>query len=354
MLKNKNNKNIFILIIFVVFVFNSKSLFSTKTTNAQLDSISIPVPSQIKEIKQQLDIGISPESPKPGENVTITVETYGMDLNSADIQWLINGKQQSRGVGEKTFTFNVGNSGISNVTLNIFPKNQPQITKVFTFNPSNIDLLWQAETYTPPFYKGKALFSPESSVTMVAIPNFVNGSSRVNDSNVVYKWSVDREVQGDNSGYGKNYFRYTSDIIPLDKTIDVEAYPSGQENRKGVGSADLSTKNSFVLFYEDNPASGIMFNYSLSGQVDLGLRNESKISIFPYNFSINNKDSGLEYTWYVNSEKINIPNNTNAITIKRNTAEKVDVANVSIDISNPTHIMQSTQNSMDFLFNNGQ
>lgn len=358
MIKNKNNKHILTLIIFVVFVFTSEYIFLAKTTNAQLENSSggsgIPVPAQIKEIKQQLDISVSPETPKPGDDVTITVETYGMDLNSVDIQWLINGKQQLRGVGAKKLVFNVGNSGVSNVILNILPSNQPQITRTFSFNPSNIDLLWQAETYTPPFYKGKALFSPESSVTMVAIPNFLNGNSRVNDSNAVYKWSVDREVQGDNSGYGKNYFKYTADIIPLDTTIDVEAYPSGQESRKGVGSVDLSTKNSFVLFYEDNPTNGIMFNYSLSDQINLGLKNESKISAFPYNFSINNKDSGLEYTWYINSEKIDIANNINTVTVKRNTAEKVDVANVSVGISNPTHIMQTTQNGVDFLFNNNQ
>jgi hypothetical protein len=349
----KQNKNILALIAFVFVV-----VFLSKITNAQTEDFfggnNIPVPEQIKEIKQQLDIGISPEAPKPGEDVTITIEAYGLDLNSIDIQWLVNGRQKLRGAGEKTFTFNVGNGGVSNVVVNIFPKNQPQITRTFTFNPSNIDLLWQAETYTPPFYKGKALFSPESSVTMVAIPNFVSGNSRVSDTNVVYKWSVDREVQGDNSGYGKNYFRYTSDIIPLDKTIDVEAYPSGQESRKGVGSTELLTKKSFVLFYEDNPTNGIMFNYSPTNQVDLGSRNESKISVFPYNFSINNKDSSLEYTWYINSEKIDIPNSTNSITIKRNIDQKVDTASLLVDIANPSHIMQATQNGVDFLFNNNQ
>ncbi len=360
--KTQNTNILFLIVVFVfsvVFVFNSKNLSLINIVNAQLspslDGSDVPLPEQVKEIKQQLDVVVSPETPRPSDDVTISVETYGgLDLNSTNIQWLINGKQQLRGAGEKKFTFNVGNSGVSNVVLNIFPKNQPQIVRTFTFNPSNIDLLWEAETYTPPFYRGKALFSPESSVTMVAIPNFVNGNSRVSDSNVVYKWSLDREVQGDNSGYGKNYFKYTADIIPLDRTIDIEAYPSGQESRKGVGSVDLSTKKSFALFYEDNPTNGIMFNYSLGGQINLGSRNDSKISVFPYNFSTINKDLGLEYTWYVNSEKIDIPNNTNTVTIKKNTIEKVNNAGVLVDISNPTHIMQTTQNSIDFLFNNNQ
>ena len=359
---NKQNIKIFLLIgfVFVLFIFNQTESFSlfNKVTAQTADllggtgSDSSSVPGQIKEIKQQLDINISPETPKPNDDVTITIETYGLDLNSTDIQWLLNGKEILRGDGKKVFTFNVGSTGESKVNLNIFPKDQPQIARTFSFNPSNVDLLWQSETYTPPFYKGKALFSPESSVTMVAIPNFVSGNSRVNDSNVVYKWSIDREVMGDNSGYGKNYFKYTADIIPLDKDMAVEAYPAGQETRKGVGETTLSTKNSFALFYEDNPTNGVMFNYSLTDQINLGLRNESKISVFPYNFSVDNKNSGLEYTWYVNSEKIDIPSNTNTITLKKNAQEKVDLASVLVNLSNPTHIMQTTGNIIDFLFNN--
>ena len=353
----KETKNIVVTFFFVVFVF----VFLTKASMAQTGvgdfsggETSGPIPAQIQEIKQQLDITISPEVPKPGEDVTIIVETYGMDLNSANIQWLINGKEKLKGLGAKRFTFNVGNSGESRVILNIVPKDQPPITRFFIFNPSNVDLLWQAETYTPPFYKGKALFSPESSATMVAIPNFINGSTRVGDSNVVYKWSIDREVQGDYSGYGKNSFQYTADILPIDKEIEIEAYPSNQETRKGVGSTILSTKNSFLLFYEDNPTNGLMFNYSLTNQINLGSRGEAKISGFPYNFSTPNKNSGLEYTWYINSEAVNIPNNTNSVTIKKNEKEKVDVASVVVDVLNPTHIMQTTQSGIDFLFNNTQ
>jgi len=348
----KNKNNIAFLAVFFVIIFlisNSPTLIKAQSTDTS-GYDNTPVPEQIKEIKQQLDVNVSPVSPKPGDDVTITAETYGMDLNSTDIQWLVNGKVMLRGNGAKKFVFNVGKSGVSRVLLNIYPQNQPQISREFVFNPSNVDLLWQAETYTPPFYKGKALFSNESAVTMVAIPNFVNGNSRVSDSNAVYKWSVDREVQGDNSGYGKNSFSYTSDILSQDSTIDVEAYPSGDENRKGVGSVNLSTKNAFVLFYEDNPTNGIMFNYSLTDQINLGSRNEAKVSIFPYNFSTANKSSGLEYTWYINSQLVNIPLTTNSVTIKRNDQQEVDTANVSINVSNPTHITQSTQNAIDFLF----
>ena len=356
----KQNKNTYLILLsfFIVFVFIFNSNHPTNKAVAQVsgdlfgDTNSAPIPAQIQEIKQQVDINVSPEVPKPGDDVTITVEAYGMDLNSTIIQWMINGKEKLKGSGAKTFKFNVGNSGESRVILNIAPKDQPSIIKFFVFNPSNVDVLWEAETYTPPFYKGKALLSPEASSTMVAIPNFIDGSSRVSDSNVVYKWSIDREVQGDNSGYGKNYFKYDTDVLPIDKEIEVEAYPSGQDTRKGVGTTQLTTLNPFLLAYEDNPANGIMFNYSLVDQVDLGSRSESKISLFPYNFSTIDKNAGLEYEWYVNSEKVNVPLTTNSVTIKKNADKGTSDANVIVDLTNPSHMMQSAQTALDFLFSN--
>lgn len=338
-------KHFIFLTLIAVFVL----IFSIQNRRVEAEAY-IPVPGEIPEIKEQLDINISPESPKPGETVTISLETYSLDLDSTDVQWILNNKQQLRGVGEKKFVFQVGNGTESKIIVNIYPKNQPKISKTFVFNPTNIDLLWQAETYTPPFYKGKALFSAESTVNMVTIPNFIDGKNRTPDSSVVYKWIVNGEVQGDYSGKGKNYFKYTSDILSQDTTIEVEAYPVNNSSKKGSGSVDLTEKNSFVLFYEDNPTNGIMFNYSLRNQIDLKKRKEAKISVFPYNFSVNNKNTDLNYTWYINSEKISLPSNTSAIVVKQNEKEAISSVSILVDIINPKYITQSTKNILEFIF----
>lgn len=340
-------KHFIFLAIVAVFII----IFSIKQKGVEAQSYT-PVPGEITEIKEQIDINVSPENPKPGDLVTINLETYSLDIDSTEIVWFVNGKQTLKGVGEKRFSFQVGDSIESKIVVNIYPKNQPKITKTFVFNPSNIDLLWQAETYTPPFYKGKALFSAESAVTMVAIPNFVENKNRTPDSSVVYKWIVNREVQGDYSGRGKNSFKYNSDILSQDTVIEVETYPVNNSSKKGSGLVELSEKNSFVLFYEDNPTNGIMFNYSLKNQVDLKNKKEAKISVFPYNFSTNNKNSGLNYTWYINSEKISLPSNTSSIIVKQNDKEKTDSARILIDVINPKYITQSTKNVLDFVFGN--
>src|SRR3989344_1173365 len=53
-----------------------------------------------------------------------------------------------------------------------------------TTHAQSVDLLWQGETYTPPFYKGKSLWSNQSRITFFAMTNGLG-----NPANLSYKWT---------------------------------------------------------------------------------------------------------------------------------------------------------------------
>ena len=58
-----------------------------------------------------------------------------------------------------TFTFTAGSLGkTQKVTVNGVENDGTSITQSISVMPASIDLIWQAHSYTPPFYKGKALF----------------------------------------------------------------------------------------------------------------------------------------------------------------------------------------------------
>ncbi len=64
-------------------------------------------------------------------------------------------------------------------------------------------LLWQADdSYVPPFYKGKAMPSAESSIKVVALPEIRNGSTIVSVQNMTYSWQKDYNKDVNDSGYG--------------------------------------------------------------------------------------------------------------------------------------------------------
>ena len=58
------------------------------------------IPSQIPEIQEQISVTVEPKIPAPFQNVKITLEAYGTNLDQANITWTINGTLTKSGKGE--------------------------------------------------------------------------------------------------------------------------------------------------------------------------------------------------------------------------------------------------------------
>src|SRR3990167_742525 len=81
----------------------------------------------------------------------------------------------------------------------------------------SVDILWQGDTYTPPFYKGKSLWSNQSRITFVAIPQGLGNPASLN-----YKWTKNGTVLGNINGIGKNTLSFTDSILSRPQTIRVD------------------------------------------------------------------------------------------------------------------------------------
>jgi hypothetical protein len=311
---------------------------------------SVPFTSKYPQIKEQVVSEVTPEIPKPGDEVTITTELYGdIDLNTTLIIWKINGKETQKGIGKKEFKFTMSESGkLVTIDFEAIPTNAPVISKTWNFAPVDVDILWQANTYTPPFYKGKALFTPESNVTFIALPNIIIGGKRVDPSDVVYKWKVDRTVDGANSGFGKNSYNYTGSIILRPALIQAEVYAAANNAFKGVGGFEISHIFPQALIYEDNPLYGILFNKALRNQHTIK-ENEVELSIIPYFFSTEGKNNSVTYKWNLNNNALAIPEYQNSAVFRRKD-DKKGSANVSITIGNPSKILQKAVTGLGLVF----
>lgn len=312
---------------------------------------NLPFTSKYPQIKEQVVSEVIPEIPKPGEEVTITTELYGdIDLNTTLITWKVNGKETLRGVGKKEFKFIMSDSGtLTTVDFQASPINAPVITKSWSFAPVDVDILWQANTYTPPFYKGKALFTPESNVTFIALPNILIGGKRVDPSDVVYKWKVDRVVDGANSGFGKTSYDYTGSIILRPTLIQAEVYAAANSAFKGIGGFEISHIFPQALIYEDNPLYGILFNKALRNQYTIK-ENEVEVSVVPYFFSTEGKNTSVTYKWNLNNNALAIPDYQNSAVFRRKD-DKKGSANISITIGNPSKILQKAVTGLGLIFN---
>jgi hypothetical protein len=225
---------------------------------------------------------------------------------------------------------------------------QPIITKKVTVSPQEVALIYEADSYIPPFYKGKGLFNQEGTVRFVALPNMTaaNGT-RLNPNNLIYKWIINDTVQGSMSGYGRNSFVYKSGILGGKVKVEVEV-SSTDGKTKGRGLMISSPQDSEVLIYEKNPLFGILYNKELS-YTDFRLQDkEITLKTEPFSLSTTN-GSGLTYRWSINGGAIPVPENQNYVTLRNSTGQQ-GTSLINVLVNNPTHILQRTSKSIPINF----
>src|SRR3989344_2819964 len=91
------------------------------------------------------------------------------------------------------------------------------LSLVSSAHAQSVDILWQGEVYTPPFYQGKTFWSKQSRIPLVAIPQSLG-----NPANLTYKWTKNGTVLGNVNGVGKNSIYFVDSILSKGKTIEVE------------------------------------------------------------------------------------------------------------------------------------
>ena len=169
------------------------------------------------------------------------------------------------------------------------------LAPLFSTSAQEVDIIWQGETYTPPFYEGRALWSKQSLITLVAIPQGLG-----NPSNLIYKWIQDGTVLGFISGPGKDTLRIEDSLFSKPQTIKVEIVTAEDELLADDELVIVPT-NSQALIYEKNPLYGYMFHREVGRnfRIDEG---EVTFSAFPFFSTPPARDAGnLTYQWSTNT-----------------------------------------------------
>lgn len=314
-------------------------------------AVETSIPAQIPELQEQISVNVDKDFPKPYETVNIDLEAFGTDLNKANIIWTVNGKVEKQGTGEVKFSVQAGGVGsVKRVGIQISPYGGVAIKKSLTIAPAEIDLIWEARTYTPPFYKGKAFYTPQENIVVVAMPNFIaENGSRLDSKKLIYTWQKNGDVEQDQSGYGKNTYKMQGGILMKEDTISAEV--TGFAKEKAKESIDLRLLSAEALFYENNPLYGILFNKSLSGTYAFN-ETEKNVEVFPYYFGAFRKsDPSLTYEWLLNNQKISVDSNKSNLVF-RNTGEESGTSLIGITIGDTENFLQEARNSVYLKFAN--
>jgi hypothetical protein len=187
--------------------------------------------------------------------------------------------------------------------------------------PVVVDLLWESDGLTPPFYQGRSLAGPGSKVRLLAMPTFGKGASAIAPQNLVYTWKKDKTVLGSLSGKGRSSItvesplRYGAEVVSVDvSTEDGSASASA--------SARIESIEPFIALYIDHPLFGPLFHVGLAEDANI-LESEASLMAVPFFAPARYPDSpGLVYEWRVNR---------NIVALSRTTPSRITISAAGSD-----------------------
>lgn len=260
---------------------------------------AFPVLAQIGGAGTELTMSMLPQHPRPGERVIVSVESYNIDLNRTEVRWFVNDALTKTGVGEKQLSLSAGKGGeTKTVRVIALGENGATYSSSIIIRPAEVTLLWQAQSYTPPFYRGKALMPYQGTVLVAAIPSFTRGKSMMPAESLIYTWTEGDTVVGDSSGKGKNLFVFQGSIPMRPKTISV-LVESPDRTMTAQASIDVAPVAPRLLFYEEHPRFGLLPKALIGSFLLEG--DETRIDAIPYYFETNTRTGGdMHYAWQMN------------------------------------------------------
>ncbi len=222
--------------------------------------------------------------------------------------------------------------------------------QVLAQTTNQVNLLWEANTYTPAFYRGHSAVTPGSKVTVVADAFLYDGrGNRLDDASLNFDWRKDNRPISSASGLGGKSLVFTAGAEGLAHKIEVTATgPSGQN-----ASHDLliPVRDPKILIYEDHPLTGPSYHQAILNNYNL-VQPEITLIAEPYFFSqAEVKNRRLQYTWFLNKQATTFdqakPNRLTLVVPENQAGEN----ELQLNLSNLDNILQAAKTKLAITFN---
>jgi len=246
-----------------------------------------------------------PEFPRAFQEVSISVQGFSIDLGRLEVSWYIDGKLIERSIGGKNFSFNAGKLGSRSTIIMVANSPIAEVArKTIVIVPADVDILWETNTYTPPFYKGKSLPVSEGNITFTAMPSFIDSRGRKIDPEILmYTWQKDGTVLVDQSGVGKKNITIVGPLSFSDDIISLEV-STLEMSIKAKETVFIVTREPKIIFYEKHPLRGVLYERAIINEFFL-LDDEFTLRAEPFFTHIDGIQKGnTEFSWSVGEEKV--------------------------------------------------
>jgi hypothetical protein len=252
-----------------------------------------------------ITISITPDNPQPGSIVRLSAVSSMIDLENSDITWYANQKVIAEGLGQTGASVALGQLG-SEVNVVVIAQSISGATasgEVF-ISPSEVDILWESDSYTPPFYRGRALPSAGTKIRLNAIAHLMRADgSPIPENQILYTWRRNGTVIQTSSGKGRSFSVLPSPTLFGRDTFSVTAV-SADGTRSGKSEITVASVEPVLVLYENHPLFGLLYNNAF-GQASSVKDPEVTFAAVPYFAQANSPDDPqFVYGWNVNGQQI--------------------------------------------------
>ncbi len=259
--------------------------------------------SGIPGASSAVTIAMSPAQPVPNSTVRLTLQSPIYDLAQSLISWRVDGELLTEGEGVTSVSIEVGSAGESvDVSASVISGDEDALA-FLTITPASLDLLWEADGFTPAFYGGRTLPSPGANITFVAYPTFVQNGTRIAEKDLIYTWRKGNIVLGSFSGKGRSTLVVDGRTLFSDDTFSVEARtPDGAISARA--STRIPSPDTHIQLYENHPLFGPLYHRAFGASAFTPETELTFLAIPYFAPATSENDSRLSYAWRVNQQDI--------------------------------------------------
>ena len=255
--------------------------------------------TQFEQVSNTANLKMVPTYPEPDSTVVISLDAYTVDTSGATIAWYIDGEEVTASRNERSMQLRLGKIGQTNrVTARVTLISGASFSLKKDITATAVDLVVEADTYVPSFYRGRSLPSVEAQIRVIAVPHL---GSAVNPANLSYRWEYEGGLMFGGPVRGKQ----SIDLV-------VSPYSGGyvlltvmDENGAVVAGKTLSIDTGVdpeLYFYEESPLRGLSESAITNGTLAL-IGEETIIHGEPFFLAKDVSTDNVNFVWRINNEE---------------------------------------------------
>lgn len=244
------------------------------------------------------DIKLYPLNPVPNSSVTLTLESYSFNVDTATISWKVNGITTLEGFGQKVLKVPTGGIGETlQVSVRADLADGSYLEQAMSVTPASVVLLYEApKSYVPPLYEGRSLPSEGGLVRVTALPQISDNGIPVPPSSLSYTWYLNGNIMKSVSGTAKQSANIRLDFLRSRNEIKVVIRsPFGNI---ATNKIEILPHPVMPLLYTYDPVLGTNFTKNIGKRFET----TKDFTLILEPFYISRNDPGEpSYTWFLNN-----------------------------------------------------